>query len=50
MGSKDWVLGGIEKHTRPTELKKLYFAVIVEDRTHSTIDPSFVNTFTEGAL
>ena len=50
MGSKDWVLGGIEKHTRLTELKKFYFAVIVEDRTHSKIEPIFCQYIHEGII
>ena len=50
VGSKDWVLGGIEKHTRPTELKKQYFAVIVEDRSRTTIEPIFCQYNQEGSI
>ena len=39
VGTKDWVFGGIEKLLRPGEIKKRYFAVIVEDRTRLTLEP-----------
>jgi len=50
VGSKDWVLGGIEKHTRPNELKKRYFVVIVKDRTRATIEPIFHHYIREGSI
>ena len=50
VGSKDWVLSGIEIHTRPTELKKQYFAVIIEDRSRTTIEPIFCQYIQEGSI
>ena len=48
VGTKDWVLGGIEKLTRPNELKKRYFMVIVEDHIRATIEPIFRQYIQEG--
>ena len=48
VGTKDWALGGIEKLTRPNELKKRYFTVIVEDHIRATIEPIFRKYTQEG--
>ena len=39
VGTKDWVVGAIEKHLRTGELKKRFWAVIVKDRSRATLEP-----------
>ena len=50
VGTKDWVVGAIEKRTRPGELKKRFWAVIVQDRTRETLEPIICTYIQRGSI